>query len=425
MFRTFMIKDIAKMIDGATTMRSLELVRGVSIHSQATRTGDLFFALKGERTDGHQYTKEALDNGAVGVVVEKHTGAEQEIVVSDTLFALGTLARKYRCLFTPQTIGITGTNGKTTVKNLVAAILKKKYRVVYTKKNYNSLIGVPLTLFELSGDESYLVVEMGTSSPGEIKRLCEIVQPHIGLITNVGLGHLQGLKTIAGIRQEKLSLINALPAHGFGLVGEGVGDVEQTNVRRFSLDMLADIELSEHGSRFTYDGNVYATPLLGIGNVYNCLAALCLTSRIGIEYDMQREALAEAQPEPGRLEPIRHHGLLILNDTYNANPVSMKTAIDFVAHLKRKKIFVFGDMKELGKESKKLHTDVGVYARKRCTSLFAYGDEAVHYKGKHFKDKNALIYYLAQNLSGDEVILVKASRALCFEDIVRELVRRL
>lgn len=425
MFRTFMMNAVTQMIGGDTRMWSLELVHGVSINSKTTKAGDLFFALKGERTDGHKYTKEALDNGAVGVVVEKRTGAEREIVVSDTLFALGTFAQKYRCLFSPQTIGITGTNGKTTVKNLIATILNKKYCIVYTKKNYNSLIGLPLTILELSGNEAYLIVEMGTSSPGEIKRLCEIAQPHIGLITNVGPGHLQGLESIDGIRREKLSLIDALPSHGFGLIGEGVGDVRRANVSKFSLDMLEHIELSESGSCFVYNGNNYFTPLIGIGNVYNCSAALCLTSRMGIEYDIQREALAEAQPEPGRLEPVRHDGLFIVNDTYNANPVSMKAAIDFVAGLERKRIFVFGDMRELGKESKKLHAEVGAYARQRCELLLTLGDEARLYKGKHFKDKGALTRYLIENLGGDEAILIKASRALQFEDIVEELLRRL
>lgn len=418
-----MIEDIVRMIGGEIKVRGMELVRGISINSKSTMPGDLFFALKGEHTDGHFYINEAFDNGAVGVVVQKYTHTGLEILVSDTLFALGQLAKEYRNLFHPKTIGITGTNGKTTVKNVIGAILNKRYRTLCTKKNYNSLIGVPLTLFELSEEEDYLVVEMGTSSHGEIKRLCEIAQPSIGVITNIGPGHLEGLKSIDEIRKEKLSLVSSLPDDGFALLGDGVGDVERKNILRFSLDMLEDIELEECGSRFTYRGTEFSTPLLGLGNVYNCLAAICLTSEIGIEPDDQREAVAEVRAEPGRLEPIHHNDLLIINDTYNANPVSMKTSIDFVAALKRKKVFVLGDMKELGKQSKKLHQEVGKYAKKHCDVFLSCGDNARHYRGKHFKNKAALARHLIKNLDGDEVILVKASRAMRFEEIVERIMR--
>jgi len=426
MYREFMIKDIARMIDGTTTLSGRELVRGISIDSRTTTSADLFFALKGEHTDGHLYTGEALVNGALAAVVEKHTGAAAEIRVSDTLFALGQLAAKYRSLFTTKTIAITGTNGKTTVKNLIGAILNRRYNILVTKKNFNSLIGLPLTLFDLSGEEDFLVLEMGTSSPGEISRLCEIAQPHFGLITNIGPGHLKGLATIDGVRQEKLSLIESLPNENFAVVGEGVGDIRNKNVKRFSLDMLEDIRLSEFGSHFTYMGSRFSTPLLGIGNVYNCLTALCFVRNLGaaLEDDFSNDALvalAEMKPEPGRMEPIHYDYLFIINDTYNANPVSMKTAIDFTAVLERKKIFVLGDMLELGKQSKRLHQEIGRYAKKCCDLLLTYGDEAQYYEGRHFKDKMKLVRFLKEKLNGDEVILVKASRALHFEDIVEKL----
>jgi UDP-N-acetylmuramoyl-tripeptide--D-alanyl-D-alanine ligase len=420
-----MIDDIVAMIGGKTRMSSRELVRHISIHSQAAKPGSLFFALKGEHTDGHFYAKEALDNGACGVVVETSTGADTEIIVRNSLFALGTLAQHYWSFFKPTTIGITGTNGKTTVKNLVAAVLSKNHRVVSSQKNYNSLIGLPLTLFALSGDEDYLVVEMGTNSPGEIRRLCEIARPTIGLITTIGPGHLEGLGTLEGIRQEKLSLIASLPQQGIAVVGDGVGAVAHKHVTRFSLDMLEDVTLLENGSHFIYRGAFYTTPLLGIGNVYNCLAAICLASQLGIPYEVQRDAIAVVGPEPGRMEPLYYNNLLIIDDTYNANPASMRAAIDFVASLPRRKIFVLGDMRELGKQSHKFHSDIGAYARARCDLLVTHGDTARQYRGKHFHDRYALTRYIVDHLTGDEVILVKASRALHFEDIVKELLRKL
>lgn len=423
MFRELMIKDITRMINGKTDMNCLDLIRGISINSKNTKPGDLFFALKGEHTNGHFYTKEALINGALAVVVEECTNGASEIMVPDTLFALGQLALEYLNLFTPKIIAITGTNGKTTVKNLVAAVLGKKYQVLCSEKNFNSLIGLPLTIFNLSPDKDYLIVEMGTSNPGEIKRLCEIAKPDIGVITNIGPGHLKGLGSIAGVKKEKMSLIESLPEDGFALVGEGVGDINKKNVVRFSRDMVEHINLTEYGSHFSYEGHRFFTPLLGIGNIYNCLAAICLTSYLDIEYDFQHAALEEIKPESGRLEPIHHNGLFIINDSYNANPVSMKTAIDFATFLKRKKIFVLGDMLEMGRQSKNLHCGIGRYAKKRCDVLLSYGDKARFYQGEHFNDKNILTRYLAGNLDGNEVILVKASRALHFEDIINDLLR--
>jgi UDP-N-acetylmuramoyl-tripeptide--D-alanyl-D-alanine ligase len=419
-----MIHDIAAIIGGEVRDVGMELVRDVSIHSKTTMPGHLFFALQGEHTDGHCYVDDAFTHGAVAAVVQQYTNTGPEILVSDTLFALGKFAQAYRSLFYPKTIGITGTNGKTTVKNLITAILKKKYRVLHTEKNYNSLIGLPLTLLKLSGDEDFLVVEMGTNSPGEIGRLCEIARPSIGVITNIGPGHLEGLESIEGIRKEKLSLVSCLPDDGFALLGDGVGEVAQKNIVRFSLDMLEAIEIDETGSCFIYQGNKFSTPLLGLANVYNCLAALVLTSQLGVQPEEQGEAVTEVHAEPGRLEPLHHNGLFIINDTYNANPIYMKNSIDFLATLQRNKIFILGDMKELGIQSKVLHQNIGEYAKKRCDILLTYGDDARFYGGLHFKTKDVLIRYAIDNLNGDEAILVKASRAVHFEEIVNEIMRR-
>lgn len=425
MFREFMLGEIVKMVNGQARLPGQELVRGVTISSRETMPGELFFALKGSHTDGHCYVADALRRGALAAVVQRTQSMTNEILVSDTLFALGELARNYRNHFEVQTVGITGTNGKTTVKNLIASILKKKYRVLHTEKNYNSLIGLPLTVFRLSGDEDYLVVEMGTSAPGEIGRLCDIAHPHIGVITNIGPGHLDGLGSIEGIRKEKFALIDALPADGFALVGEGASESGRSNTISFSLGMLDSVELTERGSYFSYEGNRFFTQLLGLGNVYNCLAAVCLTSKLGIHYDAQYAGIAEMNPEPGRLEPITLGELLIINDTYNANPVSMKAAIDFAAQLGRRKIFVFGDMLELGEKSKELHRATGEYARQHADLLVTFGQESKYYKGTHFSKAIDLLRFLRENIAGDEVVLLKASRALHFERFIDELPRLL
>ncbi|MGB3341007.1 MAG: UDP-N-acetylmuramoyl-tripeptide--D-alanyl-D-alanine ligase [bacterium] len=424
MYREFMTATIAGMINGSTEMSSRELVRRVSINSKATKPGDLFFALKGEHTDGHYFISEAQKNGAVAVVVEEDKGIGEQIIVADTLFALGELAKKYRSMFEPKTIAVTGTNGKTTVKNLIGAILRMRYNTLFTKKNYNSLIGLPLTLLDLTGDEDYLVVEMGTSNPGEIQRLCDIARPDIGVITTIGPGHLEGLGSIEGVKKEKLSLIKALPNDGIGVIGEGI-DHSQANVINFNIEMLSDVQLTEYGSNFIFDEHVFFTPLLGMGNVMNCLAALCVCTKLGINYDIQRAALEKIKPEAGRLEPLYHDRILLINDTYNANPVSMKMAVDFAAALPRRKIFILGDMLELGKSSTDLHNDIGDYVRDQCDLLLSFGEKSRNYRGKHFTDKLDLVRYLIGNLHGEEVILIKASRSLHFEQIVQDILRLL
>ncbi|UCG30641.1 MAG: UDP-N-acetylmuramoyl-tripeptide--D-alanyl-D-alanine ligase [candidate division WOR-3 bacterium] len=413
------------MINGREYSVRADLARGVSIDSRETRPGYLFFALKGQRTDGHNFVKEALARGALAAVVERTQSEVNEIQVSDTLFALGEFARYYRQHFCTKTIGITGTNGKTTVKNLVAAILGSGSRVSYTKLNYNSLIGMPLSILNLCGDEDYMVLEMGTSAPGEIGRLCDIARPDVGLITNIGPGHLEGLQSIDGVRREKLSLITSLPTDGFALVGDGVGEISGRNVTRFSMQMLDKMQINESGSYFSYGGNEYCTRLLGAGNVYNCLAAVCLTTMLGVDYATQSKVLSSVKPEPGRLEPIFIDGLLVINDTYNANPISMKMAIDFIGQLGRRTISVFGDMLELGSGSRQLHEEIGSYARGSVDLLITYGQQAEYYGGKHFTEENDLLRYLKGSIAGDEVVLFKASRALHFERFVERFSRLL
>jgi UDP-N-acetylmuramoyl-tripeptide--D-alanyl-D-alanine ligase len=266
---------------------------------------------------------------------------------------------------------------------------------------------------------------MGTSAPGEIGRLCDIARPDTGVITNIGPGHLDGLGSIEGIRKEKFSLLDSLPANGFALVGDGASGSGRKNAITFSKSLLDSVELTEHGSTFSYGGNSFFTPLLGSGNVYNCLAAICLTSRLGVDYETQYAGITEMQPEPGRLEAVRAGELLIIDDTYNANPVSMKAAINFVAQLDRKKVFVLGDMLELGEDSKELHRNTGEYARKHADLLVTFGQDSKYYKGVHFSNAIELLRFLVENIRGDEVILFKASRALRFERFIDHLPRLL
>ncbi|MEO0142641.1 MAG: UDP-N-acetylmuramoyl-tripeptide--D-alanyl-D-alanine ligase [candidate division WOR-3 bacterium] len=422
MYKEFTLAEIAKIIKGKEEIDNLELVRRVCVDSRQVKPGDLFFALKGEKTDGHLFVNEALKRGAVGVVVQKSQNLKQQILVSDTLYALGELARNYRQRIPVRVIGITGTNGKTTVKNLIGAVIREKFSVHCSERNYNSLIGLPLSILKMSGTEEFAVLEMGTSSPGEIKRLCEIARPAIGIITAVGPGHIEKLGSIAGIKQEKLSLFDSLPQGSFAMIGEGLNlnDIKNDKIEilQVSYRDIEEVKLKEDGSYFTYKKENFFTPLLGMGNVYNCLFAISLATKIGIDINSQKRAISMIRPESGRMEPIRKDGILIINDSYNANPLSMKSAIDFVAQLPRRRILVLGDMRELGSNSESYHKEIGEYARPRCDLLLSLGEESILYQGRHFKEGVRLIRFLLESLQGREVVLFKASRALEFEKLV-------
>ncbi len=425
MVQEIMIGQIARAVKGRVIGNDRELSRGVSFNSLNTKPGDVFFALMGTQTDGHKFVEAAKHMGAVASVVSKISYCGTEILVNDTLYALGELARFYRRLFNPKVIAITGTNGKTTVKNLISKMLQRKYWTCHTKRNLNSLIGLPLTIFDLGPDHEFLVTEIGTNHPGEIRRLCDICQPHFGVITNIGYGHLEGFGSIDGVRKEKISLLDSLSRNGWAFLGEGVGAVTFPNITRISMSDIKEIQVNETGTTFEYEGERYRTHLLGTSNAYNCLIALQVARHLAIDFNDRQAALDDIQPEPGRLEPVYLRNVLIINDCYNANPTSMQTAIDLISRISRRRICVIGDMRELGKQEIDIHQEIGEYLKMHCDMLLTCGNLAVHYGGNHFEDYRALVDYIMENLQGDEVILVKASRALEFEKIVSELSRRI
>ncbi len=420
-----MIRDIARIMNGRIRGNDRELARGVSYNSSCTKPGDIFFALRGTRTDGHAYVAAAAGAGAVASVVTRACGTATEIEVKDTLYGLGEFAKFYRRRFDPRTIAIAGTNGKTTVKNLIGNMLRKKYSVCCTKGNLNSLIGAPLTVLGLEPHHEYFVVEIGTNHPGEIGRLSDIVKPDLGVITNISCGHLEGFGSLEAIRNEDLALVNSLPGNGRAFLGEGVGEVAFPNTTYITMNEIKDLRIDETGTSFNFAGEKYATRLLGFSNAVNCLVALQVARHLAVDYHCRQAALDHTQPEPGRLEPLYHKELLIINDCYNANPVSMRAAFDLISHFNRHRVAVIGDMRELGESQIDYHREIGEYARSHCDTLLTTGALAAHYRGRHFKDRRALVNFLVGHLAGDEVVLIKASRALEFEKIIDEILRRI
>ncbi len=363
-----------------TSVRQAGIARGISTDSRTTRDGDLFVALQGDRHDGHDHVARALARGAIGAVVERDFPLEGHfpdrilIRVEDTGQALLDLAAWYRRRFNPVVIGITGSNGKTTTKELVATALGTK-GVVKSPASFNNHIGVPLTLFQIEATTRYVVVEIGTNAPGEIAELSHVAAPTHGIVTSIGPAHLEGFGTLEGVAKEKGALFAALPADGVAFVNsEDLHCREQAEVRgpnllvSYGTDAEADVfalepHRSDEGSiGFLLYGRMPVTvPVSGLHNVPHVLAALSVVLYLGIDLERVVKRLSEVELPAGRLERREVEGVTMLRDTYNANPASVRAALmELKATLADgKHLAILGDMLELGDDEEGWHRDVG------------------------------------------------------------------
>lgn len=426
-----------------------------SFHSVVTDTrrdctGALFVALRGARFDGHDYGAQALEAGAVAALVERALDLDlPQCLVGDTRLALGHLASAWRNRFRGRVAAVTGSNGKTTVKEMLAAILARVGPTRATQGNLNNDIGMPLTLLS-ARDESFLVLEMGANHPGEIAYMTAIARPEVALITNAGRAHLEGFVSLDGVARAKGEIAGGLPAHGTLVVP---GDSPYTalwqdlaagrRVRTFALDAAADVTADSSTIALSWDESGFRTRFLtridgvqtplelaltGHHNVRNALAATAAALALGAPLAAVHAGLAALTPVPGRLYPCRCGGLRILDDTYNANPDSLAAAIAVLTGLPGPHWLVLGDLGELGSSSAALHTEVGALARgagvthlatlgkDSAASSAAFGDGA-----RHFDGEGPLLAHLREALTQDAVVLVKGSRAARMERIVEGL----
>lgn len=421
--------------------------------SRLVGRGDLFVVLRGER-DGHQFIADAFRRGASGVLAERAVGLEgwlppedrphfAYIVVPETLPALQRLGNYWLRQHEVDVIGVTGSVGKTTTKELVGAVLSQRFPVLKSAKNYNNEIGLPLSLLLLRPDHRRAVLEMGMYAVGEIAALCRIAPPKIGVITNVGPTHLERLGTIDRIVQAKSELVAALPANGVAVLNGDDDRVRQmTNctssaVLYYGLGDDCDVRATDlrglglQGIEFTveYCGKRFAAscPAPGKHNVYACLAAVAVGLVEGLTWDEIGRGLA-AGGEHGRLIAVAgRNGSLILDDTYNASPVSMKAALDLLAELSGNHIAVLGGMVELGDYSEAGHREVGAYAAKKVDRLIVVGDQGrwigLQAQASGLKD----VTFVATKdevdlpLGAHDRVLVKASRLMAMEQVVERL----
>jgi len=452
------VEQIAGITRGVLRGRSGVQVQGVSTDTRTLKAGDLFVALRGDNFDGHQFLNQAVSAGAVACLVEASNieSAVPLIVVENTLTALGDLAANLRKGFDGPVVAITGTSGKTSTKEMVAAILETTGKGLKTSGNFNNLIGLPLTLFGLTPEHQWLVLEMGMNRRGEIARLSEIASPTIGLVTNVGEGHLEGLGGVEGVARAKGELFAAIPAGGIAVVNCDDARVMQlpvaNGVKRLtygigleSLDISARvIEMDARGSRIELATGEERIELRieapGAHQVENAVAAAAVGKALNVPLNKIAQGLEAFRPASGRMQPQPlGDEMLLLDDTYNANPLSMRSALETLKNLESGdgRFAVLGDMLELGAESAELHREIGRYAAGCVDALVALGEHAADLTGaaaeagldakrifvarSHEEAVEKLLVWLQHGAN----ILVKGSRGMRMEQVCELLKARL
>lgn len=421
---------------------------GICTDTRALTPGVLYIALSGERFDGHDYVQEAIRLGAAGVMVSRRLTSETAatvVLVADTRVALQDLARFHRCRFQLPLIAVTGSNGKTSTKDMIAAVLSTKLNVLRTEANFNNEIGLSQTLLRLDESHQAAVVEMGMRGRGEIAELASIALPTIGVVTNVGETHLERLGTVENIAAAKAELVEALPAGGFAVLNADDGfarTMQQktaAQVRTFAVDTAADIRAAEivqtvQGVSFACrEGeNVFPVfiPLPGRHTVYNALAAIAVGRLLGLEPAQIAAGLADYKPGKMRLNIRRQAEITVIDDTYNASPLSMAAAVNVLAEIAPgRKIAVIGDMLELGDASRRAHEHVGQQLAAVGAAIVLTVGEMAGYAAAAAtlhgvadvvacQDHEQAVAELRKRLLPNDTVLVKGSRGMQMEKVL-------
>jgi UDP-N-acetylmuramoyl-tripeptide--D-alanyl-D-alanine ligase len=438
-------KRFSKIIESAIGIPLKNSVSGICTDSRQCIEGDLYIAIKGENVDGHDFIEDAKHSGAVAALVDKSISEEdiQLIKVDDAITAIGNVANAWRKQYNIPVIGITGSNGKTTTKELIKHLLDAKYNVHATRGNFNTSIGLPLTLLLLENTHDICVLEMGANKIGDIKTLCEIAEPTDGLITNIGPAHLEGFGSIENIALEKGKLFNHLQeGRAFKNVSDELIIKMDTPSNTIEYGCVSNCDFSTDYFRED-DGNVILiinTHEINISSqnivfAKNVLAAASVANTFGIDWEMIQERINSFSPSYGRSVISVYDKITVIDDTYNANYNSTVAALENLDQLakNKRKIFVFGDMAELGDYSKEYHQKVG----QKCIDLhidaiFTIGSETVatnitlnenQFK-RHFSDKGHLVQELLAFIKKDDFILFKGSRSMEIEKIIQEVFKK-
>ena len=409
-------------------------IKNVVMDSRKVIKGSLFFAIN----NGNSYVKDVLDKGASLVIADNTDIKDERVIkVTDTIATMQDLATKYRKKLDIQVVGITGSNGKTTTKDIVYSLLSTKAKTLKTEGNYNNHIGLPYTLLNVTDEEKFVVLEMGMSSLGEIKRLGEISGPNYAIITNIGDSHIEFLKTRDNVFKAKTELLEFVDKENTFVCGDdeylGKLDVNKVGFNENNTYKIESYEFSNKDSKFILDGKEYEMPLLGKHNISNTAIAIELAKKIGLTDEEIQKSLKEVKISNMRFQEIKIGNDIYINDAYNASPMSMKAAIDTLNEIydDKYKIAILGDMLELGENEIDYHLDVLNYLLdKKIKLVYLYGERmkkaydifmknrSEEYRFWYYPTKKGIVESL-KNIKMEKVILLKASRGIKLEEIIK------
>ncbi|MFI7782447.1 UDP-N-acetylmuramoyl-tripeptide--D-alanyl-D-alanine ligase [Citrobacter amalonaticus] len=441
------LSQLAGILGGELKGGDLSL-DAVTTDTRKLTPGCLFVALKGERFDAHDFAEQAKEGGAGALLVSRPLAVDlPQVIVQDTRLAFGELAAWVRAQVPARVVALTGSSGKTSVKEMTAAILSQCGNTLYTAGNLNNDIGVPMTLLRLTQEYDYAVIELGANHQGEIAWTVSLTRPEAALVNNLAAAHLEGFGSLAGVAKAKGEIFTGLPENGIAIMNADNNDwlnwqniIGDRKVWRFSpnatnSDFTAtNVHVTSHGTEFllqTPGGSIdVLLPLPGRHNIANALAAAALSMAVGATLEAIKTGLANLKAVPGRLFPVQlAENQLLLDDSYNANVGSMTAAVQVLSEMPGYRVLIVGDMAELGAESKACHVQVGEAAKAAgidCVLSSGKLSKAISDAsgvGEHFADKAALIARLQTLIAEQQIItiLVKGSRSAAMEEVVRAL----
>ena len=434
--------DLSKYLD--TPIKKNIQIKDISIDSRTIKKDSLFIGINGENFNGNDYVDEAIHKGACLVITDskkyKTSKNKNIIYVNNSISALKKIASNILKSFDGNVVGITGSNGKTTTTKIISNVLSKSSS---TLKNYNNEIGMPLSIFNAKQNSKNLVIEMGAAKPGDIKYLSSILKPNIGVITNIGNSHLEKLKNIKGVLKVKSELVSNIKKGGYLVVPnenkehlkfwkkiirgkELITFGTEKNADFYAINIKSSIKKQEFNiisDKYNIDHKI-KTSLSGVHNIKNILAAFAVSYLIENSPKLFNQRLEKStQVRQKQQKWIR--GSLLIDDTYNANPESVKKAIDFLSNSKKRNVFIMGDMLELGRYRKKMHADVGQYARRKKVDVFLGFGELTKYavsgygkNGLFFNNENDLKKFIKENIKSGDIVLIKGSRGMKMERFI-------
>lgn len=426
----------------------------VSTDTRNLTKNALFIALIGPNFDGHNYIEQAIEKGASAVMVSREVDCDlPQLLVEDTRIGLGQLANCWRNSFSVPLVAITGSNGKTTTKEMLAAILNEKGSVLATEGNLNNEIGLPLSLLRLQ-DEAFAVLEMGANHSGEIAWLCEIAQPDVAVITNAGPAHLEGFRDLQGVAEAKGEIISGLSSDGIAILNADDPQISlwralagSRRVVTFGINKPADITVDANATKWVWDQTGFRNScqvlmsdrsfdielkLAGEHNLMNALAAIAAAIAVGASNSEIKKGLASLETVKGRLQSLQGvRGSCLIDDSYNANPASVRAAIDVLATATGRTWLILGDLAELGVDTEDELSAIGEYASGRGIERFwsvgltsKFATDYFAGEGRHFENQESLIKAVRSELSSGDTLLVKGSRSAGMERVVQALTVR-